>query len=250
VTATLRTLKLLYTGATPDWFFLLSGVDYPVSPAGKVLDELSASGVDALLDYREVPNIGDQETSPEAENPAVQHFGSASRGDVAFRLYVGLNIWCPIIRQGPRIGRKTFYLRTRDWRTPFGAEFRCYFGDHWFAANSKAAAVLLHPTETHLRLQRHLRLRSSPDECYYHTVLANTPGLKISKETKRFAIWQAGHPKKALTAEDLPAIIQSNAYFARKFSQDTPVLDEIDRMLDPACRRGQPAIAHWMKAQR
>ena len=196
VTAALRALKLLYTSATPDWFFLLSGVDYPIAPATKVLNELATSGVDALMDYREVPDISDKQPLQDVENPALVHFTSNFRAEVAYRLYVGLNVWFPVVRKGPRIGRKTFYLRTRDWRAPFGPNFRCYYGDHWFAANSKAADVLLNPTEMHLRLQRHLQLRSSPDECYYHSVLANAPGLKICKATKRFAIWSgADHPK-------------------------------------------------------
>jgi hypothetical protein len=34
-----------------------------------------------------------------------------------------------------------------------------------------------------------------------------------------------------LGLDDLPAIISSEAHFARKFSAESPVLDELDKML-------------------
>ena len=57
VGAALRALELLYQNAEPDWFVLLSAADYPTMPAGRVLERLSSSGMDAFLDYREVPSL-------------------------------------------------------------------------------------------------------------------------------------------------------------------------------------------------
>jgi hypothetical protein len=146
-------------------------------------------------------------------------------------------VWFPVIRTGPRIGRYTFYLPFEDWRSPFTGHFKCFYGDHWFAGNHKVAEILFNPTDQHMQLRRHLRLRHNVDECYYQTVLGNTLGLKISKATRRFAEWSqsAGGPHgshpKVLSLNDLPAIISSKAHFARKFAPESPVLDEIDKML-------------------
>src|SRR6185437_7916742 len=54
VAASLAALELLYRNATPDWFFLLSGTDYPTMRSETVIQELASNEADALLDYREV----------------------------------------------------------------------------------------------------------------------------------------------------------------------------------------------------
>lgn len=232
VSAALRAIELLYQHATPDWFTLLSGVDYPTMRPEQVIEELTSSEVDAFIDFREVPNIPYNLPYVAPGNPTLQHFTSSDNLELARRRYIGLNIWFPVIRRGPRLGRYTVYLPVDAWRWRFGSQFKCYYGDHWLAGSRKAAEVLIHPTSEHIKLRRYLRFRVSPDECYYQTVLANTPGLRISTKTKRFARWNGGgaHPK-ILGLDDLPAIMSSEAHFARKFSLGSSVLDEIDRML-------------------
>jgi hypothetical protein len=261
VTAASRALKLLYQNATPDWFVLLSAADYPTMPAEKVLEELTSSGMDALLDCREVPNLSEfsgknvfrlqisgysvdvgvlriDQPYPTPENPALKHFALSSNLALAWRRYIGCNVWFPIIRSGPRIGRYTLSLPFEDWRSPFTPFFKCFYGDHWFAGNHRVAETLLNPTDEHMRLRRHLRFRPNVDECYYQTVLGNTPGLEISKATRRFVDWSqsAGGPlggshPRVLGLNDLQAIISSESHFARRFAPDSPVLDEIDKLL-------------------
>jgi hypothetical protein len=232
VEASLRTLKLLYDRAEPKWFFSLSGSDYPTMPANIVLNELKSVEVDALLDYREVPNIGADSYCPPPDNPALRNFTLPTNLALAWRRYVELVVWFPIIRRGPRFGRYKLYLAREAWNSPFGPGFKCFFGDYWFAGNSKVARILLNPTRMHLRLRRYLRFRPVPEECYYQTILANTVGLKISTATRRFANWvdDGPHPR-VLDLGDLAAITQSRAYFARKFAPNSPVLDELDKNL-------------------
>jgi hypothetical protein len=234
VIAALRALELLYDSSEPKWFFFLSGADYPIMSASKVFNELSSAAVDALMDYREVQSIEDDVHSVfPPENPSLKYYASSHNLAKAWHRYIGLNVWLPIVRKGPRLGRHTFYLSRKAWRSPFGPKFKCFYGDTWFAGNSKVARILLNPVEAHLRLRRHLRLRDVPSECYYQTVIANTDGLKISTATRRFSEWIVdgdAHPK-ILDSSDLTPIIQSKAYFARKFVPDSPVLDEIDKLL-------------------
>jgi Core-2/I-Branching enzyme len=229
VVAGLRSLELLYENATPNWFVLLSGADYPVMPAGRVLEELATSDKDALLEYREVPTS----TLPLStqEHRAVNRFTLPGNLALAWHRYVALNLWFPIIRSGPRIGRYTIPLPIKDWRAPFGPQFKCFYGDQWFTGTRRVAEILLNPTKKHMQLRRYLRLRTVPDECYYQTVIANIPGLKISKATRRFSEWTGGSHPKVLDLNDLEAIDLSKAHFARKFTPDSPVLDEIDKIL-------------------
>jgi hypothetical protein len=233
VKATLRALELLYQKSTPDWFVLLSGSDYPTMRADEVVADLASIGGDALLDLRKVPSSPPNSRYELPENPTLQHFVSVENLALAWRRYVGFNAWIPIVRAGPRLGRHTMYFpfEMKRW-SPFDASFRCFYGDHWFSGNSKVAQILLTPTQKHLQLRRHLRWRVVPEECYYHCVLGNSPDVKIVKATRRYSEWLGGgaHPQ-FLTAKDLPAIISSRAHFARKFEPDSPVLDEIDKLL-------------------
>jgi hypothetical protein len=233
VVAALRALELLYQKSSPDWFVLLSGSDYPTMRADNVLADLASCGGDALLDLRGVPSGPPNLPYELPENPTLQHFVSTENLALAWRRYVGFNAWFPIIRAGPRVGRHTMYFpfEMKRW-SPFDAWFKCFYGDHWFSGNSKVAHILLTPTQKHLHLRRHLRWRVVPEECYYHSVLGNSPHVKIVKATRRYSEWLGGgaHPQ-FLTVKDLPAMISSEAHFARKFEPNTPVLDEIDRLL-------------------
>jgi len=232
VAASLRALDLLYRHAAPDWFVLISSADYPTMRGEQVLEELIHNKSDVLLDYREVPKVLREQSV--SEGHSLPHEAPDNMA-LAWRRYVAQNFWFPIVRlrNGLRIGRHTASLPFRAWHSPFADNFKCFYGDFWFTGNQKAAEILLRPTHEHLELSRYLRWRVVPDECYYQTVLVNTPQLEISKSTRRFAKWEGGpgaHPWN-LELSDLPAIISAKAHFARKFAPGASVLDEIDRML-------------------
>lgn len=236
VEGVLAALRLLYDKADPDWVTLLSAACYPAAPADRVRADLSASGVDALIDFRE-PGMDEEEAARRfgPANPTLAHFEAAGNRWMSPRRYVGAQLWLPTLRNEPRglrLGRHTISLPFSSPFHPFGPDFTCYYGDHWFTGTRKAAAALLNPTPDELALQRHLRRRAVPEECYYATVLGNRPELSVSRDNRRFARWNGGgaHPQ-LLTADDLDAMFASGAHFARKFRHDDPVLDRIDEVL-------------------
>jgi hypothetical protein len=233
VEAILRALELLYRDAAPDWFVLLSGADYPTMRSDKVLIDLTSNEMDVLLDFQEVLKFPSDSSysAPDNQNPGLQHFGTPENSRLAWRRYVASSVWFPILRSGPRLGRYTVYFPFEAWRSPFGPDFKCFYGSTWLTGNRKVAEILLKPTDKHMHLRRYLRWRVMGDECYFQTVLGNAPHLKIDRVTRRFCVWDGGYHPNVLGLDDLPAIVSSKAHFARKFSPDSPVLDEIDRML-------------------
>ncbi len=71
-----------------------------------------------------------------------------------------------------------------------------------------------------------------PDEAFPHTVLANDCSLKLSPRELRYYDFTGavlGHPK-LLGLDDLPLVMASGCYFARKFdlARDPYILDVID----------------------
>lgn len=231
-------LRLLYERDAPDWFVLLSASDYPVRRAAAVRADLEALGADALIDYRQ---IGDTAASATARfgpcNPELEHFETECDQRLKRSRYEGAELWLPMLRfddGGRRVrpGRFTVHLPFATPLGPFSRDFPCFYGDHWFTGNARVARLLLAPTPQHLKLQQHLTMRTSPDECYFQSVLCNEPGLRLVRDNRRYAQWNGGgaHPQ-SLTEADLGAIGASNAHFARKFAHGAPVLDRIDAML-------------------
>jgi hypothetical protein len=56
--------------------------------------------------------------------------------------------------------------------------------------------------------------------------------LVIDRDNRRFTDWNGGgaHPR-ILTEDDLPAMLSSGAFFARKFAHASPVLERLDEAL-------------------
>lgn len=231
-------LRLLYDDDAPDWFVLLSAVDYPVRRAEAVRADLNALEADALIDFRLLDDTAESAAARFGpRNPELEQFESEINRRLKRTRYEGAQLWLPMLRfndgaRRVRPGRYTLDLPFRTPFRPFSRDFRCFDGDHWFTGNARVARLLLNPTARHLKLQKYLSMRTSPDECYFQTVLCNEPGLRLVRDNRRYAQWSGGgaHPQP-LTEADLRAITASNAHFARKFAADAPVLDRIDAML-------------------
>ncbi|MEH3123112.1 MAG: hypothetical protein PGN16_14235 [Sphingomonas phyllosphaerae] len=231
-------LRLLYDHDAPDWFVLLSAADYPVRRADAVRADLAALDADALIDFRRLDDTAESAAAQFGpRNPELEQFESEKNRRLKRTRYEGAELWLPILRfndGGRRVrpGRHTLHLPFAAPFRPFSRDFQCFDGDHWFTGNARVARLLLNPTPRHLKLQKYLSMRTSPDECYFQTVLCNEPGLRLVRDNRRYAQWNGGGAHPQLLADaDLGAISASNAHFARKFAQGAPVLDRIDAML-------------------
>ena len=132
IEATLLALRLLYqTDQPPDWFALLSGADYPIKPAEKILEDLQTTSADALIRYR-VINGSAQKHTWERQ---------------CLRRYLRRR-WQLRLGKPPLGFEKTSRLpwRLSGLRLPFSRKFRCFAGSQFFTANARCAEHLLDPT--------------------------------------------------------------------------------------------------------
>jgi len=240
IPATLAAMRILMEGAhAPEWFYLLSGSDYPAASPDEVRDQLAKTQFDAFIDHREIA----WPARPQSELAA--HSGGFSRPSyraLAYKRYCAVAVPRPSKSNPvafPPEGHS--YLFHPIWRAivpgPFATRFRCYAGEHWFTGNRKAAEILLSDGVNRKRLLAHLRRRESPEECFYHSMLANAP-LHVSPGNLRYIDWpfaDSWHPK-TLTIDDLPAICASGAHFARKITPGSPLIAELDNRLGIASR--------------
>jgi hypothetical protein len=238
IPATIAGIRMLMGGPNPpDWFYLLSGSDYPTLSPGDVLSKLGETLIDAFIDHREIFYHSDATDGLEETRTG---FARSSYPTLAYKRYVAVAVPRPSKAKPfsiPPVGRS--YLHHPAWRSvfpgPFDEGFRCFAGEHWFTANGKAAEILLSETAQSRRLFDHLRQRECPEECYYHSLLANAP-LKLSTNNLRYIDWvtsDAWHPR-TLTVEDMPAIERCEAHFSRKIARGSDLMAELNRKLRKA----------------
>jgi hypothetical protein len=229
VHAMLKALRLLYDTSAPDWFYLLSGSDYPIRDAALIRDELASSPFDAYIRLKKV----DHTRVPARFAEDSCGLDSLRYQRLAYQRYIGRSIPIPSPKH-PFRGPAAMHFHFLNPRLlqpfhPFNAGFHCYAGDQWFAANAKVASALLAPENE--RLLRYFTGRFPPDEAFCPTVIGNAPGLNVSQESKHYIRWQAGHHPRFLEEQDLRDLLGSKTHFARKFAPDAPVLDALDTCL-------------------
>jgi hypothetical protein len=248
--AALRAFKLLRQYDQPDWFFLLSGSCYPIRPADEIVADLSTTKYDAYLDNREIL----YHALPPGQT-AQEGYGRPGWIPAAYLRYCASRIWLPrpsknlcysrsfpFVRKvhsersslrpalGQYVSLKMHWLDDILRRFQVNRPSRIYGGDFWFHANQRALDRLLDVGSME-RLVKYYSTRVIPDESLFHTALCNQTDLRICNHHKRYEDWagRALHPK-SLDLSDLPKIIASGAFFARKI-QDRTLLDLFDTTL-------------------
>lgn len=229
VEATMRALQLMYRSSdSPDWFILLSGADYPIKPANRIIKDLKFSPYDVHIHHEKIKyNSYDREWQK-----------------LCYDRYHSLKILIPSVNKKFHYSPKSLVLLRQPSIVknyhPFSESFCCFAGEHWFCANRKAAKYLIefHNTKPafasyYRKLDRYTIV---PEESYYHTIFCNSPDLKVSENHWRYIDWSLGgcHPK-TLGVEDLEKMKSSTAHFARKFdaSRDRQILLRLNNFIYP-----------------
>lgn len=216
VEAVIRAMRSLYSGPVqPDWCAVLSGTDYPIKPAARILEDLSGHDFDA---YMQVVEVKTSDWSSAWEEECSRRYHTVS---------VGIG----------RLRARSRHPLARRLLSPFTSTFGCYAGSNWFYVNSSAVREITAASGSSRRLARHLRHALLPEECYFQTVLCNAPTLRIRNQHLHYVDWSGEHTSHPRTLDlgDLDALRESSAHFARKLDLDAcPELhDELDRLTAP-----------------
>ncbi len=229
VDAQLSALRLLYAAEDPDWFVPLSSFDYPIQTSERILHDLESSEFDGFMDSRRIKDPG---TPFVHERLGELSFRHPRYHQFAFNRYVAIPMLSD--RLAKRLGTpvERWVLRSpvlTERLTPFRGSFHCYGGDSWFTGNRRIAELLLTETPLWRELHDHYASRSVPEESFYHTLIGNTKGYKMSPRCLRYTDWRNcyAHPR-TLGVEDLPRLLASNDHFARKFPCDPALLKRVD----------------------
>jgi hypothetical protein len=236
VTAFLAGLDQLYRNHAPDWFVLLSGSDYPARPGSTVVNELVAGDFDLYMDYQLVER-SPREIQSDADEISYLGTDSLSWRSMAYDRYVARSYRYPSLTKRLRPTHRRLILRNEmllGLFNPFSSKLRCHAGDHWFTGNAAVAQKLIRSQRDFPKLFQYYATRFCPEESVYHTILANSPDLRIKKDNKRFTDWSLrnNHPK-TLTRLHLNEIIRGGSHFARKvtITESRSLLDALDKII-------------------
>lgn len=238
--AILRPLGWLVDHDDFDWAVVISGQDYPIMPVREIEADLARSEADALIRHAPIdaawagnegrlrylsrmyvmPNLPGTQRIPARARRVVRGAGFVL-GRFESR------VWFRSVRP---MGRVVIGRRVR--RPPLPAE-RLHGGSDWFSLNRRAARIVVERAREEGPLVQHLRHTLAPSEAFFHTVLANEPGLVLDGDNRRYILFEPGsaHPI-TLGAGDVEAAAANGAHFARKFDLATEpgALDAADRL--------------------
>jgi hypothetical protein len=237
VQAELRALRSLYDRHDPAWFCLLSGADYPIATAAQILADLGSERYDLYMDHRLITRPETPYTlrparhcDPQWSVLAYHRYCATQLSDIAHNILSNVDAWSPGEIDKALDATRASCLTTSTRSFPGG--FECFAGDHWIIGNRRAAMLLLAPSKLNDDCLRYFSGCAIPDEAIYQTILCNASGLRISPSNKRYADWStlSDHPR-FLGVSDIGRMLASGCYFARKFTEDATILDDIDAYL-------------------
>jgi hypothetical protein len=240
-------------GIDYDWLENLSGQDYPLCPIAEIEDALATTSFDGFLLYSPV---FPERVPPEADQGAEGYrltppFDASMRYDYRhWRLgkwthlkerlmypLMALNLVQPWIR----VSNSYAVVGVRRRHSVFGPDFHCYGGSFFCTLRAECVRYVRDYAKANPEAVGFFRTAMAPEEVFFHSVLVNSGRFSLTTDYKRYIDWTGitnTHPR-TLGTEDAPAMVASNAHWARKLdlNKDAKLFD----ILDERVRRTTPA---------
>ncbi len=215
-----------------DWLINISGQDYPIQPIPGIETFLAETEYDGFIEHFNVLSSESHWSVREGYSRYFFRYHKLSHlaewQKELLRTLKAINYIQPLFRinvaRGLRIGLQA--------ATPFSDKFMCYGGSFFCTLSRKCVRYIYEFVKYKPELIDYYGGVSPSDESFLQTVLVNSRLFNLCNDNKRyfdFSQTRNGHPR-ILRTKDYPAVIESNAHFARKFdiAQDSQILDLID----------------------
>lgn len=231
-----------------DWVMLLSEQDYPIAPLATLRSRLASGGADAVMFGRRIDTLPAHGLRIECTRRYLYRYFSLPSLGIAQRLpplpgRIAQALRRRIFAALTRLPRIFIYqtpaelalptrIGIRAHKTPFNAEFPCWFIDCWYALSREALEHVVHYVEAHPDFVRYYARTVIPLESATGSIVFNDPDLTVSNinlHTIRFSAPTTGRPD-VFDYGDLDFLRSSGGVFARKFdATNADVFDELDK---------------------
>lgn len=207
VQATWRCLRWA-TRTVPElsWVLLVSGQDYPAMSMARMESELRTTPHDAFIRHFRIDADPADDVHPWQQLCRTRYFHR---------------------RRLPPLPRSVPWPR----RHPFHGDKHAYAGDMWFNVSGPAVHTML-DSPFAAPLLGFLKAAPIPDEMFIASMICNDGNLDVANDRRRYVRFDRGarHPH-TLGLDDVDEIVGSGAFFARKFTSESPaVLDRLDEL--------------------
>ena len=235
------------------WLENLSGQDYPLRPIAEIEAELGRSNYDGFLQYspvfpERVPADADQgdpsyRLAPPFDAAMRYDYRHWRLGKVTEAKYrwmyplMAINLVQPWVR----VSNSYAVVGVRRRHSVFGPDFYCYGGSFFCTLRAECVRYIREYARANPEAVAFFRTVMAPEEVFFHSVLVNSGEFKLTTDYKRYIDWSEQnytHPK-TLGIEDAPALLASDAHWARKLDLDKDV--RLFDILDQQVRRGPQA---------
>jgi hypothetical protein len=205
-----------------DYLLLLSGHDFPLFPVEEIVAFAEEAGSRSYVEHFPLPDPRWRLSGRDRTD--FYTYTVRDRRETCFPRGEDMS-W--LNRKG-RLLNEMLRLRTLS-KPPrrFPAYARAFGGSQWWNLSRTAAEHVLAFLDEHPDYRRYHEHTLAPDEIFFQSILAGTgfaERAEVVDDSLRFMRWHPdeSHPR-VLTVDDLSAMLDSGALFARKFD---PAVDE------------------------
>lgn len=249
VEATLRMMRFALQELQAQWFVVLSGEHWPAADLSQWEAVAEASGVDAFVEADQLPArlaFGRSNEGPNMYLSRCVHRWVSVRQPRFFTAQRIIHRLSKLSLYVTPVVAVEYSHRRRDWF--FGRprarhamrDWDFYKGTQWIGFNARAARVIL---DTDPAVTEWFRGGHIPDETYFHTVLRHADDLVVTKDVVTYVPVGPVPPTErwmVLRLEELPAVWESGAPFARKV--DLAGRPEVIRAMNAEVDRTRAAV--------
>lgn len=223
VEASLQLLSMAANHDEYDYFWQISGQDFPLRKASDIVSFFKSNEVNYI-------NL-----LPSKNNGLQRSNNYDKRNDIYFshwmfkkgQLYRLVRRFWVEITGGYN---KTFFFAKRKNIT----NCNFYFGSSWWCINSTFVNYILDYIENHREYCAYFKNTSCPDESFFQTLLMNSQFRNERQDYLHYVDWSGGgNNPKILTMDDLSSLMTSDKLMARKFddSVDSNIIVEIMKQI-------------------
>lgn len=197
---------------TYEHFWLCSGQDYPLRSASEICNFLHSNS-----------NINFVQLWPS------KNYVENSIGGVENNLDKRTSIYFPQFMLGrgrlKKIIKRCFTEVTGGYNHTFTIfrrknelNLKFYFGSQWVCLSKEFIDWIQNYLVENPNFIKYFINSNCPDECFFQTLLMNSPYKKMRKDYLHCASWESGkNSPRIMTMEDYNTLINSNKLMARKF---------------------------------
>jgi hypothetical protein len=201
IQATLNLMKAALSTDNFDYYCLLSGCDYPIKPVRAFESYLAAHPGNEYICYRDM-----------AELPP--NFKKRYTGLFLFKnKKVNFGI--------------TKTLRLFYKRKPYGNK-PIFFGSQWWTLTGECVKYIMDFIAKHPDILSCFKYTLLADEMFFHTIIARSPfANNVQNDNLQHIVFEKGWHPRVWRMADKETLLQSPAYFARKFdlATDSGIVD-------------------------